>query len=46
MGNSTTGQLLTLSREYHLRYREHSKKRLILEVDFEESQVVALMFLV
>ena len=27
------------------RYRERSRRRLILEADFEESRVVALMFL-
>ena len=27
------------------RYRERSRRRLILETDFEESRVVALMFL-
>ena len=32
-----------MSREYYFRYRERSRRRLILGVDFEESRVVALM---
>ena len=31
--------------EYHFRYRERLRRRLIIEADFEESRVVALMFL-
>ena len=38
------GDRLTLSREYHFRYRERSRRRFSLEADFEESRVVALMF--
>ena len=30
---------------YYFRYRERTRRRLILEADFEESQVVALMVL-
>ena len=32
-----------MSREYYFRYRGCSRRRLILEADFEESRVVALM---
>ena len=32
-----------MSREYHFMYRERSRRRLILEADFEESRVVAWM---
>ena len=32
-----------MSREYCFRYRGRSRRRLILEADFEESRVVALM---
>ena len=46
VGNYLYWALLTLSRDHHFRYLECSRRRLILEADFEESRVVALMFLV
>ena len=38
--------LLTLSRDHYFRYRDYSRRRLSLKADFEESRVVALIFLV
>ena len=35
--------LLTLSRDHNLRYRERSRRRLIIETDFDEIRVVALV---
>ena len=43
VGNYLYWALLTLSREYHFRYRERSRRQLILEADFEESRLVALI---